>query len=280
MAKDIGVFLSNGAFGDQSWAFCQIDDLCKYFNEPSVTVHTSRSFYYTHGDQEKYITPPSADVLQLWSMNKQIKSIVFDIVDKNSLQSAVKKHEWFTNLLTKGFKPYEYHDLKENLIFTSKYTKISDKPLAVFQPVSLAKKPKDKLDSYIQPWNETLNAVINKGFDIAVIGTESEKIDFSKTFYPKFDKYLIDLVGKTTLNQALEIIVNQSSLVLSCDSWSGVFGISCRKPTCMSFGYRLQNNIDSFLMDYLGNKDVYIQQNASDKEMADYNFAEWIKNNF
>ena len=276
---DIGVLLSNGAFGDQSWAFCQIDDLCKHFNQKSVTVHTFRNFYYSHGENDSYILPPSPDVLQLWSMNKQIKTICFHDTKDESFK-AKEKHGWFCNLLTKGFKPYSFHNIKENLIFTKNYPKLSNKPLAVFQPISLAKKPKDKLDSYIQPWNKTIETTLNKGFDIAVIGTESERKDFDKVFYPSFQKHIIDLVGKTSLIEALDIIVNQSSLVLSCDSWSGVFAISCRIPTCMSVGYRLENNIDSFLMKYLGNEDVYIQQNASTKELADNNFAEWIKQKF
>jgi len=277
---DIGVFLSNGSFGDQSWAFCQIDDLCKHFNEESVTVHTFRNDFYCHGENDYHVLSTSPDVLKLWSMNKQIKTICFHDAIDEKFKKAKKNHGWFCFLLSKGFSPYDYHYIKKNLIFTKIYPKISNKPLAVFQPISLAKKPQDKLDYYIQPWNKTIETTLNKGFDIAVIGTECQRKDFCKVFHPDLSKHMIDLVGKTSLVEALDVVLNQSSLVLSCDSWSGMFAISNRIPTCISVGYKIENNIDSYLMPYLGNKDVYIQQNASTKELADDNFSKWIEEIF
>lgn len=230
------------------------------------------------------------NILRLWSSISFVKGIVFDITQLDPIQNGCEKSRFYVEQTLAKYwvlKPDFRHNIKENINFdllerVNYFKDIDPLPkVAVFQPISILHKSKnDILSEYTSPWDKCISALLDLHYEIIVIGSE-EDVKNVNEYYPELlTKYpMVNLMGKINMFQAIDLVVNYSDFVLSCDSWAGWYGIASRKKTAVAAGKNFRNNEENTYVTALGNDDIYQLDYAFHKEKCDLNLAEWIHKN-
>ena len=146
--------------------------------------------------------------------------------------------------------------------------------VAVFQPISLRMKPREHLNDYIPVWTKCLETLFAKNYHVVMVAAPDDPIDLCVD--PRLMSSLDNRIGKWSILQSLAFTLNRADVILSCDSWAGVWGIASRKPTAIAWGYRMEHGLDGWVMDFLGNKDVFKHGWSSKKNECDAVLAEFL----
>ena len=259
-------YIENGALGDQAFFLCHIYSLCNYFKVPSVDIFSERYFCYIHPDEPPQYKKPNQAVLFLWTQCRRINSIRFLWSQEPNFFQYCPKDRLST-----------FHRISEWLDPLERITPLEGEKKCVFQPVSIQMKSKKLLGEYLCPWNHCIDALLNNGYSIYMIGSKEDEQYLPDLIDKKYMPKINNLINKISLTDALEMVLYQADFVLSCDSWAGVWGIANRVPTACAWGPRMEAGQDDYVLDYLGNRDVYSFDWSSKKEVTDRALAKWIK---
>jgi hypothetical protein len=260
------------ALGDTAFNLCRANIGMCNGNYTSTIIHTAPNFYIHEGSSE---IPIKEEILEIWNNCNFVDKVEIDInlFDQQTLCFSEKyKVPIQENFDTRNYNNVlDWVNLKQYLPVFPSFEKI-----AIFQPISLKYKPKKYLDHYIPIWNKSLRTLIENKFQIVMVGGEEDPIESC------FEKGLLsdihNKIGQWSLLESLSFLLYQADLVLSCDSWAAIWGIAARKRTFISWGYRMENNIDFWATGFLGNQDCYSYGWSSQKELCDTFLAESILN--
>jgi len=274
--SDLHIFCELGAIGDTAFNFCRAHAAMEVMGHEKAVVHSAKQFQF---GKSKTKIPNNPDVIEIWNNCNFLKEIVYDI-DYNDASS-------FDISKTYGCKIEQPMIFRENhnilnWIDLRKYLPEvpDDKPTVIFQPISLEKKihivAPEHLDSYIPVWKRCINLLLEKNYRIIMVGGKDDPIHLcvEKKQLP----YLDNKIGKWTVLQALAFTLHKANLVLSCDSWVGIWGIAAQKKTAIAWGYRYENDIDYWVTNFLGNRNFYKNGWSSQKDDCDAILAAYLSN--
>ena len=271
-------------WGDQMFNLMASKQLAK---GRGVVIHTDKIAWCSH---TKQWYPMNQDIFKFWSSVDFIKGIIFDVSQRKPIDKGRKESKYHVGMtLASGpelFGNTFTHDISEDIdfsfiseFFTNPYN--SESKIATFQPISILHKSKNDLQlEYISPWDKSIEALLECGYEVVAIGSKKDEKDM-KQYYPKLlDKYpIVNLLGKTSMFESIDLSMNHAAFVLSCDSWSAWFGIASRKKTAVAAGKTFRSGENNLYVEALGNKDVYKLDYAYNKDACDSSLAEWIKEN-
>ena len=86
-------------------------------------------------------------------------------------------------------------------------------------------------------------------------------------------------MGKISMFEAINLVMNKADFVLSCCSWSAWYGIASRTKTAFAAGPLLEDGTDGKYLNLIKNKDIFYMDYSSKKRQADTNISQWIKKN-
>lgn len=267
--NDLHIFCESGAFGDAALNLCRANIAMTNGNYDKTIIHTTKFLKTATGLE----IPSNPDVCEIWKRTNFVKEIVFDMdYDDPSSFDVSKK---YGKLIQSPMEFRDDNDIKQWVDlteFTPDYKK--ETKTVLFQPISLKTKPKDHLDDYIPVWNRCLKTVIQKGYKIVMVGAADDPIDLcvNKEFLP----YIDNMCGKWSILEAIAFTLYKADLIISCDSWAGIWGAAAKKPSAIAWGYRMENNIDFWVTGFLGNRDYYKFGWSSQKEYCDALLAAYL----
>jgi hypothetical protein len=266
-------------------------------NGKPVFIHTWRNAWSGHTQEWLNM---DHNILQFWTKVGFIKGIIFDIDQYNPIDVGCERSEYPVHmtllnrneLSSVGFT----YDISNDIDFSSfpdhrqlggvvdEYRRrrgVTDEKIAVFQPISILHRNKEDIElEYIAPWDQCIEALLDKEYKIVAIGSDKDVADVEKYYPNLFDRYPIEnLMGKTSMFESIDLVMNCASFVLSCDSWSAWYGISSRVKTAVAAGKTFRSDQDTAYILALGNEDIYKLDYAYNKEECDTNLANWIKDN-
>jgi hypothetical protein len=274
-------------------------------NGKPVFIHTWRNAWSGHTQEWLNM---DHNILQFWAKVGFIKGIIFDIDQYNPIDVGCERSEYPVHmtllnrneLSSVGFT----YDISNDIDFSSfpahqraaetrwlggvvgehHRRRDTDEKIAVFQPISILHKRKEDIElEYSSPWDQCIEALLDKEYKIVAIGSDRDIMDVEKYYPNLLNKYPIEnLMGRTSMFESIDLVMNYASFVLSCDSWSAWYGISSRVKTAVAVGRRLDPDHPSSEWTYvqaLGNEDIYKLDYAYNKEECDTNLANWIKDN-
>ena len=276
-------------WGDQMFNLCAAKQLS---SGGDVVIHTDKLAWSGATSQWYKI---NHEILRLWSSFDFVKGIVFDLSQKRPINEGCRNSYFnVTQALSEWgkLKSSYKHNIKDNINFDvlekfdceeslKNLIVNQSRKIAVFQPISiLHKSKKDIISEYTNPWDQCISSLINLGYEIVTIGSEKD-IDDTNEYYPNLlEKYPItNLMGKITMFQAIDLVINYSDFVLSCDSWSGWYGIASRTKTAVAAGKNFRNGNENGYVMGLGNDDIYTLDYSFEKEKCDLNLANWTQKN-
>tara|TARA_Y100000310_G_scaffold344636_1_gene458455 strand:- start:4987 stop:5676 length:690 start_codon:yes stop_codon:yes gene_type:complete len=225
------------------------------------------------------------DILKFWSTIKFVGGIIFDIDQRIPIELGIEKNNYDVRMTLDSDVSQKFlYDIRNDIDFSRlpRY----DSPgwsgkMASFQPISLLHRAEEDIEpEYISPWDNCIKALLDKGYEIVAIGGDKDVADVEKYYPELLNKYPItNLMGKINMFRSIDLVMNHASFVLSCDSWSGWYGIASRTKVAVAAGKTYREGTDSAYIEALGNKDVYILDYAYNKDNCDTNLARWIKEN-
>ena len=264
--------------------------------DKAVIIHTWKDAWCGH--TQEWLSM-DYNILQFWTKVGFIKGIIFDIDQRNPIDVECERSKYpvhmtllnHSELSSEGFT----YDISNDIDFSSfpdhqqlggvidEYRRRRDggEKIAVFQPISILHRNKEDIElEYIAPWDQCIEALLDKEYKIVAIGSDKDVADVEKYYPNLFDRYPIEnLMGKTSMFESIDLVMNCASFVLSCDSWSAWYGISSRVKTAVAAGKTFRSGQDTAYILALGNEDIYKLDYAYDKEECDTNLANWIKDN-
>jgi hypothetical protein len=258
---NLHIFAESGAIGDQALNLCRINAALVKGGYQKAIIHTS-SILHANGID----IPINPDVLKIWERTKFIKEVIID----NNCGSPKEDFK-----IQEPMDFLEINDIREWVDLKDFIPDFTGEKIALFQPISLKLKPKDHINDYIPVWNLCLKTLIRKGYEIFMVGSENDPIDLcvDKEFLP----YINNKCGKWSVLESIAFTIYCSDFVLSCDSWAGLWGIASQKKTAIAWGHRMENNIDFWVSNFLGNKNYYKYGWSSQKDYCDAFLAEYIE---
>lgn len=273
--RKIALYFPCCNIGDLAFLISEIHGICNHYNISSITICSPSKHFYIHSRDDYKIIDIDTSALKILNACSLVNAVIIDDRPREFIEQDYDKlivPVIEKELIPKTYNFKDYIDLKDyipiNLIGK----------VAIFQPISLSKKPEKYRELYVMHWDKSIEALLDNGYSIYMTGGGSDRNDLERTgcINKSRLKYINDFVDKWNILETLALIIHRADFVIGCDSWAGVFGVSCRVPTCQALGYRMENGIDTFLLDYLGNKDVYCMRYSSKAAQADADFAGWI----
>lgn len=259
--KELHIYFETGAIGDTGLNLCRANIAMENMNLDSTIVHTSPIFK-SHGKTK----PSCPNVKTILDSCKFIKKVEYDI-DYNIKESFYFSKKYNCEIL----QPMEFrneHNIKD-WVDLRKFVpeKNCSNKIAVLQPVSLEMKPQQFVDYYIPKWDRCVNLLHEKGYKIYMVG--GEKDPFELCLSQENIKKTINKIGCWSILESLAFTIYESDIVLACDSWSAIWGPASKVKTFTAWGYRMENNIDFWVTNFLGNKRFYEYGWSSQKEYCD-----------
>lgn len=248
--------------------------------EKNIVIHTWKDAWSGRTSSWHNI---DYNILKFWASISFVKGIVFDMDQRNPISLGSENSSYHVHIALSNFYDDEFSFNIKNSIDFSNFPRFESSPyknkIAAFQPISLLHKNKDSIESdYISPWDKCIKFLLNKGYEIIAIGSDEDNEDIKK-YYPTLltDYPIKNLIGKINMFESIDLVMNHASFVLSCDSWSGWYGIASGKKVAVAGTRIIESEIT--YVHALGNKSAYKLEFAHDKEKCDANLAEWIKDN-
>lgn len=267
------MYSETGAIGDTAIALCRAFAAMVALKHSDTVIHSCKTFKFNQ-DSEIRECPTNPNVIKILENCSFIKEIVLDCDYGNpdSFQHSTK----YGCKIEQPNYGCDFIDIRK---FISLYNHIPDDyelqgKVALFQPISLRSKPKNFIEDYIAKWDKTIESLIEANFKIVMVGAIDDP--YQITFNAKYEEKIINKCGKWNILESLAYLMHRADLVVSCDSWAAMWGIACRLPTLVAWGYRMQQEIDLWLLDFIGNKDCYKYDWASKKETCDKFLANYI----
>lgn len=268
------IFCETGAFGDTALNLCRCWGAMQACGHTETVVHTTPYFLY---GSPPVATPLLPEALEIFKRCHWVKEVVMDCDYQDRSSFAISKRYGCPieqPLLYSG-----YHNVTDWLDLTDLVPEMDEsRPLAVFQPISVSKKQNlvttEELNSYIPVWDRCLKALLDRGYRVVMVGAPDDPIDLCVK--PELLEQLDNKIGKWSLLQALAFALYKAEVSLSCDSWLGVWTIAARKPTAICWGHRYENDIDAWVIKFLGNTDCYRSGWGSQKEWCDAVLAAYL----
>ncbi len=275
--NNLHVFSPSGWWGDQILNLFSIKYCLDKENKDGVIIHTGKRVYNPH---LKMYYPADEGIIKFWSTFKFVKGVLFDM-DQSSMYEDAKKsnYNWYPFLNESIPEDYKY-DLSKDIDFTlfprSNLALKHDK-IAVFQPISLKNKPTELVNHFLCYWDYSIRALKDKGYAIYMIGSREDYFN-ARELYPELidDKDIVNLMDKISMFDAINLVMNYASFVLSCCSWSAWYGIASRKKTAFCAGPLIEDGEEDKYVNLMGNKDVFFMDFSSKKQYADSAIANWI----
>jgi len=271
--SDLHIFCETGAIGDTVLNLCRSYAGMKAFGHDKTVVHTSKTFRFSDPPME---IPNSPDVLEIYRNCHFVKDIVEE-VDYANPETMRFSQKYKVPILQPMYCSTD-HDVRD-WIDLKKYlpeTNDNHEKIAVFQPVSLKHKPKKYLNWYISVWDRCINLLHEKNYHIYMIGAPDDPYEL--TLKKENLNKVISKIGQWSILQALAFLLYKSDLVVSCDSWAGVWGAAAKIPSVNAWGYRYEMDIDLWVMRFLGNADYYKYYWSSQKDYCDATLAAHLSN--
>jgi hypothetical protein len=267
--SSLHIFCETGAFGDTALNLCRCHIAMKALGRDDVIIHTSPIFKFGQPVRE---IPMNENVLEIYKRTKFVKDIVAD-VDYDDQQSLRISKKYGVPIL-QPMNQRDHNNIKEWVDFDDLTPDVDSEKSVLFQPISLKMKPQDQVDAYIPVWTRCLKTLIEKNYKIYMVGSEDDQIDLCvpKEFLP----YIENKIGEWNILQSIAFTINKAEIILSCDSWAGLWGAGCRKKTAIAWGYRMENNIDFWVTGFLGNRDCYVYGWSSQKDYTDALLASYL----
>ncbi len=274
--KEMAMLFPLCNIGDMAFLSSGIYTFCNKIGQKHIDIITPNKHFYSHSKNDTHVVPVnnlSIEIISRCNLINKVIIIESEKIHKKYLENysyyfhEMPPIEWIPNII-EGKKLFYFDKIE-----------INTNNNVIFQPISLDKKPKEHREKYIQTWNNSIELLLDNKYNIYMIGSETnyqEMLD-SSIIEQNLLKHIINKMGKWTVLEALSAMMYNADLVMSCDSWAGAFGILFRIPTCFSLGYRMENGIDTWLLDFLSNRDIYVQGWSSKKEETDILFSEWIE---
>lgn len=240
------------------------------------------------------------DILRFWTTFSFVKGVIFDVSQRSFQLADIGTSVFHVNEMANTIMqspPVENHtyDIREDIDFFSlphfsdnsqHYINDWNDPakVAVFQPMSTIHKDLNNL--HIPSWDASVKALLDKGYEIAIIGSAQDGRDIEKYYPNLLERYpMRDLTGKTSMFESIDLVMNCSSFVLSCDSWSFWYGIASRKKTVAAVNASFfqqetsrRNPFSAQFSQAFGNEDVYKTCFAG-SDNCDATLANWINEN-
>lgn len=259
--SNLHIYFETGAIGDTCFNLCRANIAMEHEGHDATIVHTSPIFK-TNG----YEIKTNPNVAKILSKCNFIKSVEYDI-DYNIKESFSYSKKYQKNIKQPMFTR-ENNDLKSWIDLTEFLPPCEEKEkVAVFQPISLIQKPKQYLNDYIPVWDRCIRLLHEKKYKIYMVGAENDPIDLC--IKPETQKLTINMLGKWSLLQSLSFTMYKADLIVSCDSWAAIWGPASKIQTFTAWGYRMENNIDTWALGFLGNRQYYKFGWSSQKEYCD-----------
>jgi len=274
------IFSPTGRWGDQILNLFAANYHMLNMNKDGLVIHTSKDLWDAH---HKDFKTSEKDILKFWSTFTFIKGIFFDVDQRSLPQDAQKSQYELFPFLDFPYNDDFKNDLSQFIdfsLFPPSSLCIEAGKTAVFQPISLIHKPPHMLDNFICEWSQSVKELIEKNYKIYLIGSLKD-LKNCKELYPFLfnNPNIIDLMGKISMFEAIELVMKKAHFVLSCDSWSGWYGIASRVKTAYCAGPLIEEGTDKKYLDLIKNKDVFYMDYSSKKHESDSNIAQWIRNN-
>lgn len=249
-----------------------------------MVIHTAKEFYNPH--HHSY-TPADKDIIKFWTTFNFVKGILFD-VDQRSLPTDIDQSKYFIF----PYLDYPYNEdyickFSETInfsLFPSSSFEIDDDKAAIFQPISLKNKPSKHvgftINDFICEWDCCIKELLFKGYKIYAIGSQEDEEKY-KELYPALhdNSHIVNLMGKISMFEAINLVMNKASFVLSCDSWAGWYGIASRVKTGYAAGPLIESGQDKQYLELIKNKDIFYMDYSSKKQETDKSIANWISEN-
>lgn len=268
--SSLHIFCETGAFGDTALNLCRSHIAMEALGHDNVIVHTSPIFKFGNPMRE---IPMNENVIEIYKRTKFVKEVVTD-VDYDDIQSLDFSKKYGVPI-QQPMNQRDYNNIQEWVNFDDLTPEIEEgQKTVLFQPISLKMKPQNHLDAYIPVWKRCLRSLIDKNYKIYMVGGNDDPIDLCvpKEFLPHIE----NKIGEWNILQSIAFTVNKADLVLSCDSWAGLWGAGSRKKTAIAWGYRMENDIDFWVTGFLGNRDCYAYGWSSQKDYTDALLASYL----
>lgn len=248
------VYAETAAIGDTAFNLCRFNAAMHATNSYKVIVHTRKDFAANNR-----VLQSNPNVIEIYKKTNFIENVVFD--EENYLGKEYFHCLSHNNILN-------WIDLQEYI------PEKKSKKTILFQPISLKFKPKEHINDYIPVWKRCIDCLLRKNYEIIMVGGLDDPLDLC--IESKHFNRINNKCGKWTILQSIAYLLYEADAVLSCDSWAGIWGIAARKPTAISWGYRMENNIDWWATNFLGNRDVYKYGWSSQKDYCDALLADFL----
>lgn len=263
------IYFETGAIGDTGLNLCRANIAMQASNLDGVIVHTSPIFK-CHGK----IKQSCPNVLKILESCNFIKGIEFDI-DYNNRESFYLSKKYNCQI----HQPMIFRDNNDikSWVDLKKYIPETKKEkTAVFHPISLSLKPEAFIDWYVPIWDRCINILHEKGYEIFMIGGIDDPI--SQTMQKSTIQKTINKIGCWSILESLAFTIYESDIVVACDSWAAIWAPAAKIKTFTAWGYRMENNIDFWVTNFLGNREYYDFGWSSQKEYCDAYLAGQISN--
>lgn len=268
--SDLHIYAESGAIGDTVLNLCRQHIALTASDHEKVVIHTT-PFFVANGIQ----IPSNPIVHEIWRRTTFIREVIMDVdYYKTETFKFSKKCNMpieHSMLSREQNNVCDWVDLKDFI------PNIVQNKIAIFQPISLRMKPEAHLNDYIPVWDRCLKTLINKNYQIVMVGAEDDPIHLCVK--DEYLPYIDNRCGKWSILEAIACTIYQADVIVSCDSWAGLWGAAARKKTAIAWGYRMENDIDFWVTSFLGNRDCYKYGWSSQKEYCDALLAAYLGTN-
>jgi hypothetical protein len=280
--KEFHSWIASGFYGDTIIDVCKTKQNLINLEKDEVVYHTGKQFW--HPNSQNFF-PANANVLNFLNSVRFVKGLIFDFHQRDFSASIDNSNYNIEFVDLPPMADWE-NDIREDVdidLFPQKFNAgiLQNEKVAVLHPISLTNKPPEEFEEYYLPvWKETVRSLKGGGYKIILIGGEKDNEAMYK-YYPYLlhDYEILNLIGKLTFFESLDLIWNYSKLNVSCCSWTAWYSKAAGIKTAMAGGHGMVNdvmNIRSYKYKLVGNDNCCIMDFANKKEECDKNLADWI----
>ena len=279
--ENLHIWSTSSYMGDQMFYLAGALHLMKEQQKKGIVIHTGKQSW---SPLVRKWHPAESQILKLWSALDFVKGVIFDLEQVRPIDTGCHESLYdvkiATQLIDYNDHTYKISDhLMDFLLPQCPITQSKNRKVAVFQPLSLTNRSEELKPEYTPHWEKSLEQLLEKGYDVYMIGGRNDQKDIEKN-YPHFSRLpLINLINKISLLEAFMIIMRKASFVLSCDSWSAWAAIANRVKCGVAAGPTFENGDDSSHLKMLGNADCYCLNWSKEGKNCDNNLSQWIKQN-
>jgi len=278
--NNIHIFTPSGMWGDNILNLFASHFHLKNQEKNKIIIHTGKKVYNPHF---RNFSPADENLFQFWSSFKSVEGILFDVNQQSlNADADASNYKLFPFLDHKIPENYQcdIRDYMDFSLFPKTFSLETKGKIAVLQPVSLKNKPKHLIKHFLCEWEHTVKQLLNNDYFIYLIGSHDDLMD-SQELYPFLfhNNQIINLMGQISIFEAMDLVMNKASLVVSCCSWSAWAGIAARVKTVFAAGPLFEDGTEDKYLKLITNKDIYFMDYSSKKGEADKRIAEWIKEN-